>query len=186
MDTARMTNTSSNSINVFLIRIAKILPPNWQTCFCYPVCLAPFVDTLPWTIPGNSTIDICPGFFSDAITPGFAIEWVRIYEVGFENLADTLVFTANTGVLGISQQQRSSVDIYPNPCTDFLQIDFRNYDVRLLNIYDYTGTLILTYNYLSRDIFMLNTYEFCEGVYILHLVFLDGTSDIRKIIKLNR
>ena len=97
IDTARMTNTSNNSINVYLIRIAKTLPPNWQTCFCYPICLAPFVDTLPWVIPGNSTIDICPGFFSDAITPGFAIEWVRIYQVGFELSADTLIFTANTG-----------------------------------------------------------------------------------------
>ncbi|MEW6467658.1 MAG: T9SS type A sorting domain-containing protein [Bacteroidota bacterium] len=183
LDTARLTNTSSAPINIYIIRILASLPPNWQTCFCYPVCLSPAVDTLPWTVPAGSTIDICPGFFSDASSPGFAIEWVRIYQVGYENNADTLVFTANTGVMGIPVMAQPLVHIYPNPFVSELHIRVSTGGADHLDIYDSKGGLVHSADCRDQGEVRLDLGDLPAGIYLVRFSGAEISSYTHWVIK---
>src|SRR5262245_14770620 len=64
-----ITNNTSDSITILLSRIVKNLPPNWNSCYCYPECLAQDRDTFTFSIAPFSSDSIVPNFGTDS-TPG--------------------------------------------------------------------------------------------------------------------
>ena len=182
LDTARVTNGSSSPITIYIVRVSVNLPPGWQTCFCYPTCAAPFIDSLEWTIPGYSTIDVCPGFFSDSTTPGFGIEWVKIYQQGYESAADTLTFTATTLMSDMPGDFSLQMKVYPNPASDLIFMEFAPASFSEISLISSSGETINRVRQPLVSPLRFQVKDFPEGVYFL--VYTDKKGDFlfKKII----
>ena len=76
-----VTNNSGSDITLHLNRIVSNLPPGWTSCFCYPICIAPLIDTLTFTIPALGVDSIKPNFGTDSI-PGIGHITITLYQVG--------------------------------------------------------------------------------------------------------
>src|SRR5262245_8728271 len=100
-----VTNNSNATITMHLQRIVKNLPANWTSCFCYPHCIAPWVDTLTFSIAPLSMDSIKPNFGTDSI-PGTGYITILLVQQGAEsNLQDTIFFTGSTLSTGIGSSQ---------------------------------------------------------------------------------
>jgi len=91
------------------------------------------------------------------------------------------------GTVGINQETKTGLNIYPNPANDFVNISTGTDkgDVMLI-VYDFTGKMIdtkLLKNAAST--FQYNTAQFAEGVYILNIKTSD-TTVTKKLTVLHR
>ncbi|HPB19550.1 MAG TPA: T9SS type A sorting domain-containing protein, partial [Bacteroidales bacterium] len=64
-------------------------------------------------------------------------------------------------------------DIYPNPATDYINIQLENSNVNsfILNIYDILGNLILNESVNNfQNVYILNISNYNRGTYILNII----------------
>ena len=73
----------------------------------------------------------------------------------------------------------SPVNIYPNPFYESLSISVGEATVR---VYSAIGQLVYS-SAIQSGVNVIDTREFVGGVYIVEVVFVDGSKAIRKIIK---
>lgn len=137
----KVVNNSSSTIQMFITRVVKELPLNWTSCFCYPVCIAPFVDTLRFDIAPFSEDSIKPNFQSD-LNPGMGTVAITLYEVGFEASVDTITFTGSTlGSTGMEPFLLTNTCLYPNPANDVLYLDRLNENDLWIKAFNTHGSL---------------------------------------------
>lgn len=140
--TMKVVNPSPVPVTMFMRRIVKDMPPNWSSCFCFPTCIAPWMDTLTFTIPAFSEDSIKPNFYQSDSIPGIGTISIELFQIGFESFIDTITFTGTTyNPAGISDVHDSEILYYPNPAdnTIFLQLKTKkNYSFLL---YDLSGKL---------------------------------------------
>lgn len=72
--------------------------------------------------------------------------------------------------------------IYPNPSTDFINIELNNYENFTLSIINSSGQVLLKKQMTERQIERINISEFSKGVYFIKITGQDY-SFIEKIIK---
>ena len=72
--------------------------------------------------------------------------------------------------------------LYPNPVTNYLCIDFVNYNGPM-NIYDNTGKLLMSKNYDAETSIKIDLEFLKAGLYLIKAVDETGSEVIRKIIK---
>ena len=85
-------------------------------------------------------------------------------------------FTTNDNVLTIEDITTRIVNFYPNPVKDVFFIDGFEHD--LIEIYDTKYALV--YRGYGRQVDMS---AFHNGLYLVKINFVDGTSTVKKIIK---
>lgn len=180
LDSLIVTNTSNKDISIFINRLQKNIPSGWASCFCSPTCIAPFRDTLTWTIPANSFCSISPNFNTDSI-PGLGTVIVEVYEIGYASSADTVTFTGSTLGNGITESFIQNIRIYPNPVKDIMTIENINGKFTL-DIADESGKLICSGSYSEKQTTIYMD-RFPAGYYILNFRFENGTAGSRKILK---
>lgn len=96
---------------------------------------------------------------------------------GHDAYYDNIIITSTT--LGVEDQELESIKIYPNPTTDFINIQLRNtQNLKQVNVYNILGNLIHTQNTTKIDFRLLPA-----GTYILKISLADGQSIMRKVIK---
>ena len=102
---------------------------------------------------------------------------------GFSAKSETVtVQTSPPTGFSFLQKDKEFLSVFPNPVNDFLEINSSE-EIEMVEIFSLTGSKI---NRLSGQNFsekVLNFTEFSEGLYILKLIFSDGTSRMEKIIK---
>lgn len=173
-------SNSSDTYSVTWEAIPTELPQDWElqicdnvTCYLSGVYgntitidkntdqayLAPQV-TVPTSNPfGTATIDLVlknadSGEVEDMLTYTITIdEWVTSVEV-----------------------LRKEINIYPNPVTSSLNIDFVNYEnVSSVEIYNLVGRQIDVVEVLNtNETFTYNAYDLNEGMYLVHLLDNNG------------
>jgi hypothetical protein len=74
----------------------------------------------------------------------------------------------------------SNISVYPNPCLD--KISFDN-DLSLIEIFDQTGHMILSYNNYSQSR-SINVGNLKSGIYLYRVIDKNGLSSAGKLIKL--
>ncbi|WP_372949069.1 glycoside hydrolase family 9 protein [Mariniphaga sp.] len=102
---------------------------------------------------------------------------------GFSAKSETITVLTSppTGYHSL-QHEKGNLTVFPNPVSDFLEIESSE-KIVTIEIFGFTGSKI---NHSSGRIFsgkILNFTEYPEGLYILKLIFSDGTSQLEKIIK---
>ena len=160
-----VSNPGTADIVIFINRIVKNLPPGWTSCFCYPMCVAPLLDTLTWTIPAGTSVDISPNF-QTTITPGFGIVRVELLNLTSGSVADTITFTGSTMSTGITEIKKD-IQIFPNPVNDKLFIESSDAFPITVSIFDSTGKLVYHSDNNSREISFAN---FPDGNYNVRLL----------------
>jgi len=132
--------------------------------------LVPAIEVSP-----GATVDPADGVsqdFTDAVD----------YLVTAEDGVTTQNWTVSVSVaraVGIGTSQTETISIYPNPASDFLNIELnRETHVRL---HDLMGKLCYSQDRVNGDL-SLNVSEFKRGIYIVSLLWEDGSLQQRKII----
>ncbi len=49
----KLTNIANQGFYIKINRIKRTSPETWASCFCHPVCLAPFIDSMEWWVDGE-------------------------------------------------------------------------------------------------------------------------------------
>jgi len=102
---------------------------------------------------------------------------------GFSAKSETVtVQTSPPTGFGFLQKDKEFLAVFPNPVSDFLEINSSG-EIETVEIFSSTGSKM---NLISGNTFskkVLNFTEYPEGLYILKLIFSDGTSRMEKIIK---
>lgn len=139
-----ITNNTSGPLTFHLNRIVKDLPSNWYSCFCYPTCIAPWIDTLTFTIPPIGSDSIKPNYGTDSV-PGIGyITTVLLIQDGESfSPVDTIYFTGSTLSTSVNDIEETFGTIYPNPAEDFVEIIFPNFKAP----FD-----VLIYNTLGKEV----------------------------------
>ena len=180
---ATIQNNSSSTIQLFMTRILKDLPPSWTSCFCYPECLAPFIDTLWFTIPAYSSDSIMPNYGTDTI-PGLGTIKVVLYQTGFESEKDTIVFTGSTLSVGIEMISNTTIfKIFPNPVSNTLSIQIDKFSPLRFNIYTLSGNLIYSGSSLLNSNTTIDLSFLSDGMYYITGEDLNGEKTSLKFIK---
>jgi hypothetical protein len=183
-----VNNTSANTIYIRFERFVKNLPPNWNSCFCFPTCLAPFIDTFTFSIAPFSMDSIMPNYNTDPIMPGIGYITIKLNQVGYPNNVDTIAFSGSTmQTLGISDVSYGlNYTSYPNPFSNVLTIKNNNSESYMLSIYNSTGENVYRKENLSSLCETIDLSFLSDGVYFMKSEFISGKIISSKIVKSNQ
>ena len=163
-----------------------------------------FVDTYPivnlpqdTSINGNQSILLDPGSGYDSylwynndttstitvdstgIGYGSVAAWVEVAN-GICVNTDTTVVTFVVFQSVENTIENKSISIYPNPSTDFINIESELADINLVNVFNIDGKLISTLKIGKND--RIDITNLPKGIYYLHFNTDQGTIT-RKIVK---
>lgn len=137
-------------------------------------------QSLSWNQPLSAN---APVFSCKVIVPG-----TYTYKSIFQNGATGSVVVSSPLTNTAALQHSKVIDIFPNPFTRSLVIDFRNYDFSskpLVEIYDLVGKLRVHTKFVDQfkdGKLYIETEDLDPGVYFIYVID-DGKKDIYKIIK---
>jgi uncharacterized delta-60 repeat protein len=131
-----------------------------------------FSSTLLNTNPASSSsvcVDICSGINNS------------IYLFGSKNSIPTIVKHKVSSTSEISENNDVSLNIYPNPSNDFININYSDYTPYNCRFYDMKGAIFFdNKNIIGQVTIDLKNYE--KGVYFIEVVSSSG-SIIEKIVR---
>ncbi len=84
-----------------------------------------------------------------------------------------------TGIKGNSLN--SDIKVYPNPASDWIEIESRTNKELMINILDLSGKVLVNYKFIGSSKFDLTSFQ--KGFYILRIIQSDNLIETRKIIK---
>jgi len=171
----KLTNTTSQGFNIKIHRIEKTIPETWASCFCYPSCIAPWIDSLEWWVNSNETISIAPNFNTDPAVPGYGYIVVEIQKVGQSEYADTITCTGSTlGTTAIPKVESQHLQLFPNPANDNLHIIFNQPFSGIIQVLNEAG-LILEVAPVTNSISLdQDISRLAHGCYILMCKSMNG------------
>src|SRR5688572_26277599 len=160
-----VSNPNPVDITIFINRIEKNIPNGWTSCFCYPTCLAPWLDTLTWTIPAGSSVDISPNFQTTSV-PGFGTVRAELWNFTSGSAVDTITFTGSTLSSGMNEII-SEFKLYPNPVKNTLFVEHINHQPFNLYIFDSLGKEVFFSDDNSK---ILSLAQLSNGYYAVRIV----------------
>jgi len=83
---------------------------------------------------------------------------------------------------GINKTTKESVTIYPNPASDYLNVEVGN-DIRKINVINNLGITVYEQNITGKKTITLNISGYRTGNYIVQLITKDGQTINRKMMK---
>jgi hypothetical protein len=99
------------------------------------------------------------------VIPGvFTYSWAFVY--------------GNVGTLGIDDISHTTISIYPNPVSEMLYVDSSE-PIKTIKIFNKIGQLVRSNSNYNK----IDTENMQRGLYIVHVYFENGQSEIQKLIK---
>tara|TARA_B110000977_G_scaffold39754_1_gene53424 strand:+ start:412 stop:1074 length:663 start_codon:yes stop_codon:yes gene_type:complete len=99
------------------------------------------------------------------VIPGvFTYSWAFLY--------------GNVGTLGIDDVSHTTISIYPNPVSEMLYVDSSE-PIKTIKIFNKIGQLVRSNSNYNK----IDTENMQSGLYIVHVYFENGQSEIQKLIK---
>ncbi|HET7818253.1 MAG TPA: T9SS type A sorting domain-containing protein [Bacteroidia bacterium] len=175
---AKITNTTSNSIQLDVVRISNVMndAPNWTSAYCMLVCYPDFVDSTRETLAALETIDFTFHFYTDA-TPDSAtgiMKWVSVSNPTTKFTKKFYGVTKTT--IGINEpvQNAASVSIYPMPLragenfTADISRQTSNFPASIV-IYNMMGSEVAKVNNVANGMNIMNL-SLSAGIYSYNLI----------------
>ncbi len=177
-------NTTGNDITLHFTRITNNIPSGWgASCFCYPTCIAPWIDTLTFLIPAFGSDSIKPNFSSNSI-PGIGFITIALHQQLGEGSFpdDTIYFSGSTLSTQIREINTKEINVYPNPVSDNLVAEFPNSSAvqQHLIIYNSMGEIVLKENFVGQK-HSVNVSSLNTGIYLVK-INANGAGTIRRQI----
>jgi len=178
-DKAKIINTSTVQVSVYIRKLQKVLPSSWQSAFCADVCYSPNDDSIVIYVSPQDTIDFSLDFFTGSVADSGKVR------VGFRNtnLQSNYYmqwFKASTYPNDVSVKEINTnpvLKVYPNPASAEINVITPEKEFTLL-IYDQLGKEI----YKGSET-KIKTESWKNGVYYLMLRTAQGTSSKRILIE---
>jgi len=85
--------------------------------------------------------------------------------------------------VGVTEHSAATVEVFPNPCTDYLHISNGNGQVQYVELYSLTGALLKTQKSSSELLLRMNVSDLTPGIYLGRVWMKDGTYATFKIVK---
>lgn len=87
-------------------------------------------------------------------------------------------------ITGIDERRHPStlLNIYPNPCSNQVNIESTGYEIKSIAIYSLSNKPILSINNIQERKIILNTDELTASMYILRVIDIAGNNYFRKIV----
>lgn len=179
-----VTNISSSSITVDILRSKNELPENWSSSLCFSLCFAPFVDSISTTRDfGSSPLEVGETReFSlhvfPAVNEGTALVDIVVKNHSNPSEEYTFQLTATAGVTGVKALSGEPTnyylsDNYPNPfnpSTNFIFNIPKSGNVSV-DLYTSQGELVkrILNNYFESGSYNVNINldEYSSGVYLV-------------------
>lgn len=138
--------------------------------------------TFHWTfeggVPASSTLKNPPAIMYN--TPGdFDVTLTVTSDMGTNELIATNYI--HVGGVGINDQTKATIMIFPNPATDVVNVQ-ANSNIVEVQLYNLVGQVVLTQKADSKKL-SLNTSALNSGVYNLKVVMSDGFINKKIIVK---
>ncbi len=90
-------------------------------------------------------------------------------------------YTLNVTSLGVNDNMKNAVKIYPNPVVEMLNIESPN-KVKSVSVFDATGKVVSTYS-LNASKSQINLSQLAPGVYVVNIEMDNETKSIKVIKK---
>jgi hypothetical protein len=90
-------------------------------------------------------------------------------------------YTLTVGALGVSDQAKNTVKLYPNPVVDVLNIESPD-KVKSITVFDATGRSVSTH-VLNASKSQVNLSALASGVYVVNIVTDKGVQTVKMIKK---
>ncbi|MCB0457425.1 MAG: T9SS type A sorting domain-containing protein [Flavobacteriaceae bacterium] len=91
---------------------------------------------------------------------------------------DKVAWYENTGILGFSEKEQPAITIFPNPVKGIIYLETEE-EIESIAIYNSLGAKILTFSGTNQ----INVENLPQGIYLLKVLFSDGSATSEKIIK---
>ena len=93
---------------------------------------------------------------------------ITIYDgSAWHNLSkEVITYKTNTGIA----QQKAELKVYPNPTTDFIQLNMKEASAGTLNIYNVSGQLLISQHIENTEEARVNLNELTAGTYIVNFI----------------
>lgn len=180
----KLTNTTNQGFSVKIHRIERTIPETWSSCFCYPTCLAPWIDSMEWWVNAHETITIAPNFNTDPVVPGYGYVVVRIYEIGQSQYADTITCSGSTvAPTAVSELNREKVQLFPNPTNSNLYIDFEQLFSGTIEIFDRSGAIAISSFTSNSSFFEYDISHLPSGHYLLRCTSFNDKVILIRFVK---
>lgn len=136
---------------------------------------------------GNININIAPGgYFDIALTSVSQTQFTFVHSNMAQNkyYNSRINLTYQAAVLGVADAGNNTKEksiVFPNPCTDILNITSKE-GMRGLELYDVTGKLLITKNIdSSKD--DINMSSYLKGNFFLRIKNSDGSDSVIHVLK---
>lgn len=144
-------NTSSNDLELLLIKNDLSLPSDWQASICIDnSCFSSSIDSVFFDLLGFDTVDVIIDLIaSNNISGSIGLE---LFDILNPNETTLKTLTIISSLATISNQERlknrSSINFYPNPFNNQINfiLDLAYNDIIKIYIYDVNGSIIKNIN----------------------------------------
>ena len=92
---------------------------------------------------------------------------------------DNKVIIINDSTLGIAENVKTKITVYPNPANDFIAVD-SDVEITKFKIFDLNGRTVNTGSPLNNRI-DVNTLQ--RGIYLVQFTDVEGGTTIEKFVK---
>ncbi len=148
---------------------------DWQSLICDPVqCWDPPVSTNTFDLPAGAIARMDAHFQSSPLTPdlgsGHGMVEVHVWAVeDSANVNTTIVYEAQTWTVGIEEEQKKELRVYPNPFVNELNIDLNPTDkIVHVEVFNLIGKQMSNcYMSESENGFIIDTADYEEGLYFI-------------------
>ena len=166
----QIMNEDVQSLQLTWKLIEYTFPEEWTVNLCdFGACY--------FTIPAASDMDLITdknfGYLKLDINAnniaGHGIARFIVYEDGQFDDAEEVIFDITAGIVSNNNISINSIEVYPNPSTDFINIENPNLILDSYTLVSTTGQIIITNNQLTVSSILINTNELHPGFYFLQL-----------------
>ncbi len=179
----KLTNTTNQGFYIKIQRIERTIPETWSSCFCYPVCLAPFVDSMEWWVDANETITIAPNFNTDPVEAGSGYVVVKISELG-QSPADTITCTGSTlGATSVPEWVGETMKLFPNPANSNFLIRFDQIFSGTIEVIDQRGAIMVATYTFNSSFFEQEISQLPSGYYLIRCISIHNKVNLLRLVK---
>lgn len=175
----KVASQTNNPITIVWERVTNDYPSNWGgTQICDKnQCYSSVVDSQGFVLPPNDTNKLNLHFVNLEST-GEAYARVKVYQdrdsaatARFINYRTKKVTSSHTPDQDVRADQASSIQIYPNPVEDYLQVKNKgNNNIRKIAVYNILGSKVISHEAEPNAIISrLNMQDLKKGIYMIRV-----------------
>ncbi len=180
-----VTNTSSETINLFWSFRMTNNPPSWLTWVCDKnLCYTPATTTCPPNkpnvIPNGESFDLQVHMNPQLVEGTSDYEIKVLDEQGntLETIVGQFIISPTTAV---KESNTAKLSVFPNPTTDYFQVSDTQ-GLKYVELFNIVGNKVRSYDALPQKQYAVG--DLSDGIYLVRL--MTSTGKVIKTIRLSK